>query len=167
MKQIISDKTVKAPLLCIKFFITKIFQNTDGFLYDLFRHCETKKFRRKNVIPALLSMKFFPYQNISETQVSIYNFFRHCKTKTFRRRNVIPAFFSKKFFHTRIFLKHKCPPTIFFDNVKQIISDKTVKAPPPMQKIFHNQNISKHRRLPRRFFWHCETKKIRRNIAIP
>ena len=38
--------------------------NTKGFLYEMFRYCETQQFRRKIVIPpSLLSLTFFNTRN--------------------------------------------------------------------------------------------------------
>ena len=54
----IFDKTVKLPLLCFKNSIPEIFRNTEVFSYEFYRNCETKSFRRRNVIlpPLCLSL---------------------------------------------------------------------------------------------------------------
>ena len=56
------------PLLSINFFATGRFQkhSTEGFTYQFYRHCETKNFRRKNVIPPSMH-KIFWYPKFSET----------------------------------------------------------------------------------------------------
>ena len=56
------------PLLSINFFATGRFlkHSTEGFTYQIYRHCETKNFRRKNVIPPSMH-KIFRYPKFSET----------------------------------------------------------------------------------------------------
>ena len=44
------------------------FSETEGFLYEMFRYCETKKVRQKIVIPPSFTHKIFRYQKYSETQ---------------------------------------------------------------------------------------------------
>ena len=49
--------TPPSPLLSIHFFATGnvLKHSTEGFTYKIFRHCETKNFRRKNLILPLPS----------------------------------------------------------------------------------------------------------------
>ena len=58
--------------LSIDFFATgKILKHsTEGFFYEMFRHCETKNFRRKKSwhFPFPLIHKLFRYQKFSETE---------------------------------------------------------------------------------------------------
>ena len=56
------------PLLSVNFFATGRFlkHSTEGFTYQIHRHCETKNFRRKNVIPPSMH-KIFRYPKFSET----------------------------------------------------------------------------------------------------
>ena len=54
------------PLVCIKFFDTPNFLKHLRVAHENFRHCETKNFRRKNVIPPSMH-KIFRYPKISET----------------------------------------------------------------------------------------------------
>ena len=69
--------------LCINFFATENFlkQSTDGFLSEIFRHCETTNFWRKIVIPA---------------PSLIPNIFRYQKHRRVTRRN-FSALWDKKF----------------------------------------------------------------------
>ena len=65
------------PLLSIKFFDTRNFlkHRSEGFLYEIFRHCETKKFWQKIVIPPLLSIKFFDTRNfVKQRRVPLRSF---------------------------------------------------------------------------------------------
>ena len=51
------------PLVCIKFFDTPNFLKHWRDAHEIFRHCETKIFRRKNVIPPFSSIKLFKTKN--------------------------------------------------------------------------------------------------------
>ena len=46
-----SEENRDIPLICIKFFDTRNYWNTEGFPYENFWHCETKIFQGKIVIP--------------------------------------------------------------------------------------------------------------------
>ena len=101
------------PLLSINFFATKNFlkHSTEGFPYGIFRHCETKKFRRKIwILPPLLSINFFATGIFLKhsREGFPYGIFRHYETKKFRRKILIlpPPLLSINFFATGNFLKH-------------------------------------------------------------
>ena len=53
------DGNLWYPLLCIKFFDTSNFLKHWRDAHEIFRHCETKIFRRKHVIPPI-KHKIFP-----------------------------------------------------------------------------------------------------------
>ena len=54
--------TPSPALLSINFSIPETFWNTEGFLYEMIRYCETKQFWRKIVIPApWLILNMFRY----------------------------------------------------------------------------------------------------------
>ncbi len=105
--------TPPSPLLSIHFFATgKFLKHTaEGFLYEMFRYCKTKNFRRKILIlpPPLLSINFFAAGNFLKhsTEGFTYKIFRHCETKNFRRKILIlpPRLLSINFFATGNFLK--------------------------------------------------------------
>ncbi len=86
--------TPSSPLLSIHFFATGNFlkHTAEGFLYEMFRYCKTKNFRRKILIlpPPLLSIHFFATGNFLKhsTEGFLYEMFRYCKTKNFRRKFV-------------------------------------------------------------------------------
>ena len=63
VRQKIFDGNLWYPLLCIKFFDTPNFLKHWRDAHETFRHCETKNFRRKNVIPPFLSKKLFETKN--------------------------------------------------------------------------------------------------------
>ena len=60
-----------SPLLSKNFFATGHFlkHRSEGFLYEIFRHCETKNFWQRIVIlPSPLIHKFFRHQKLCETK---------------------------------------------------------------------------------------------------
>ena len=93
----------------IKFFDTPIFLKQWRDAHEILRQCETKNFRRKNVIP-LLCMNFFVTTIFLENRRGpLQNFsFRSCETKNFDRTVMPPPahmhekFWNKKFFETQI-----------------------------------------------------------------
>ena len=74
VKQKNFDKTLMPPPLMHKIFRYQIFfWNTEGFSYEVFRHCETKIFRQKIVISPYA--KFFSIPEVfSYTELFQHNF---------------------------------------------------------------------------------------------
>ena len=69
------DGNLWYPLLCIKFFDTPNFLKHWRDAHDFFRHCETKNFRRKNVIPPFSSIKLFETKIfLKNSRISLRNF---------------------------------------------------------------------------------------------
>ena len=63
------------PLLSSNFFVTRNYCNSEGLPYGIFRHCETKNFRRKILMPPLLIQTF----SIPEIIATL----KDCPTKIF------------------------------------------------------------------------------------
>ena len=85
------------PVFIHKNFLKpKIFSEILGFSNESFRHRETKKLRRKNLI-SLLCMKIFDTPNILKHWRDDPEIFRHCETRIFRQKNVIPPSMHKSF----------------------------------------------------------------------
>ena len=86
-------ETPPPPLLSINFFATGNFlkHSTEGFSYQIFRQCETKKFSTENCDT---SSPLFDAQNFSLpeffwcTEVFPNEIFRYCETKKFERKVV-------------------------------------------------------------------------------
>ena len=75
-------------LLSINFFVTRNFlkHSIEGFLYEMFRYCETKNFRRKIlIVPPFSSINLFATGNFPKhsTEGFPYEVFRYCETKQF------------------------------------------------------------------------------------
>ena len=119
VRQKIFDGKLWYPLLCIKFFDTPNFLKHWRDDHDIFRHCETKNFRRKNVIPPSMH-KIFRYPKLSET-------LKGCP------RN----FSSIKLFETKNFLKNSRIPSRKFSALWDIkISIENRDMPPLIHKFF-------------------------------
>ena len=63
VRQKSSDGNLWYPLLCIKFFDTPNLLKHWRDAHEIFRHCETKNFWRKNVIPPFSFIKLFETKN--------------------------------------------------------------------------------------------------------
>ena len=75
VKQKIFDGNLWYPLLCIKFFDTPNFLKHWRDAHEIFRHYETKNFRRKNVIPPFSSIKLFETKNfVKNSRIPLRNF---------------------------------------------------------------------------------------------
>ena len=103
-------------LLSINFFATVNFlkHSTEGFPYEIFWHCETKKFWQKIVIllpsPPFLSIIFFETRMfVKHRRVPLRNFSVLWDNK-FSIENRDISLLGIKFFDTRIFLKHRRVP---------------------------------------------------------
>ena len=72
------------------FSIPETNETLKGFPYEIFRHCETKSFRRKILIPPLLSQHFPITETFWNTEGFLDENFRQCETKTFQEKVVIP-----------------------------------------------------------------------------
>ena len=131
--------------------------HTEGFPYEVFRHRETKYFRRKIVI--LLCIRFFRYPNFLKFWSDVREILRHCETIIIRRKNVTPhpppPFSSIKLFVTRIFLKNSRIPLRNFSalgDIKNSTENRDTPSsfrPPPSYPYFFS--------IPE-FFWYTDQK---------
>ena len=124
------------PSLIRNFSIIEIFWNLEGFPYELFRYCETKKIRWKFVLP--------PPPLLSRIVFHTRNFLKH-------RRVPVRSFsvlWDKKF------------------SVKPLCSPDQLCSPSyawkfPIPELFWNT-----KGFPYEFFRHCETKNFQRKVMI-
>ena len=147
-----SDRKTWYPLLCISFFDTPIFLKQWRDAHEIIRHCGTKIFRGKNVIPATLH-KTFRYQSFSGKQKgsSTKLFVSVLWDKKFRQnRDAPPArmhenFRIKKYFETKIFLAWN-----FLAMWDKIFStENRGNSPPPIHNFFFaTKNFVEHRMVP-------------------
>ena len=153
VRQKIFDGKLWYPLLCIKFFDTPNFVKHWRDAHEIFRHCETKIFRRKNVItpspPPLSSIKLFETRNfLKNCRIPLRNFSVlwdiKISTKNRDMPSLIRQFFSIPviFWKTEVFLYKD----FRFGPVRQKISTKSWCPPPPLlcMKIFDKRIFLKH-----------------------
>ena len=150
---------MRYPLLCIKFFVTPNFLKHWRDAHEIFRHCETKNFRRKIVLPPIMH-KTFRYPKFLKHWRDVHEIFRHCETKNFRRKNVIPPFSFIKLFETKNFLKNSRIPLRKFSALWDIkISTENRDMPPLIHNFFSiPENFRKTEGFLYKAFRSCETK---------
>ena len=91
MKQTIFDGKLWYSLLCIKFFDTPKFLKHWRDAHEIFGHCDTNHFRRKNVIPLLCKKIFVTIIFLENRRGPLLNFsFGSCETKKFDRTVMPP-----------------------------------------------------------------------------
>ena len=119
-----------APYYGWKVLIAEFFWYTEGFLYEMFRYCERKQFRRKIVIraPSLIPNSF-QYQKFSETQKGSSTNFSVLWDKIFSMENrdtpspFLPFLIHKVFRYQKFSEAQKGPSTKSFGTVRQQIFD--------------------------------------------
>ena len=94
------------------------FENTEGFPHDVFRKCETKRIRRKNVILSpdhdLSSIVFFHTTSFLKHKKVPHGDFNFVRLQKFDGKTWEHPLLLQIFFHTRTFFKHKrIPPQSF------------------------------------------------------
>ena len=163
----------------------EILQNTKGFLYENFRHFETKKFWRELVIPPSMH-KVLRYLKFSETLKWCPRKFSALWDKKFSNENCDNPYCAWKFSIPQIFWDIEGMPTNFFGTVRQKIFDRKLWYPLLCIKFFVIPNFLKHwsdaheifrhwdqkflterRDTPFSFIKPFETKKILKNSRIP
>ena len=102
------------PLLWIKFFDTPNFLKRRRDAHKFFWHCQTKNFRRKNVIPPFSSIKHFETKNfLKNSRISLRKFSalwdKRISTESRDKHLLIRKFISK----TKISVKQKSAFTKF------------------------------------------------------
>ena len=129
----------------MKFFGTEIIWNTEGFPYESFRHCETKNFQYKIVIPApSLIPNIFRYQKFSETRWVPLEIFRHDKTKNFRQKIVIAPSYAWNFSIPETFWNTEglLYEMLRYCETKQFWRKIVIPAPSLIPNIFRYQKFS-------------------------
>ena len=131
------------PLLSMNFLVTENFlkRSTEGFPYQFFRHCETKNFRRKLLIPPLLFINFFATgRNFSETRhrrVPLTKFFGPVRQKSFGKTVMPPPPpMHENFRYKSVFETQKGSPTKFFGTVRQKFLTQNPDIPFSGKKLF-------------------------------
>ena len=165
-------------LLFINFFANRTFlkHSTKGFLYDLFRHCETEKIRLKILIlppPSFSSTNFFATGNFPKHGTEQFPFkdFGTARQKNSTKKRDI-FLLGIKFFDTRNQWHPRRFPYEFFRHceTKRFRQNFLILPTPSFSStnFFATRNFPKHitERSPFKVFWHCETKKIEQKSWI-
>ena len=136
VRQKLFDGKTWYPLLWIRCFDTPNFLKHWREAHEIFQHCETQIFRRRNVIPPIMH-KIFRYPKSSETFKGCPRNFSALWDPKFSTENVIPPFSSTKLFETRNFLKSSNIPLRNFSalwDMKNLTENRDL--PPLIHKFF-------------------------------
>ena len=172
------------PPLSLDFFATGFFliRSTESCPCEIFRHCETKNFRRRILILPLLSphllSKLFRHPKLMKNWKIPLRKFSAVWDNFFRRKIVILPPPSSPFFH-ELFRYRKFSETqhkrVPLRNVS-VLRDKRfspenliLRPPPPLSIDFFATGLFLKRSTescPCEIFRHCETKNFRRRILI-
>ena len=126
------------PLVCIKFFDTLNFLKHLGHAHEIFWHCETKNFRRKNVIPPFSSIIFFEIKNFfKNSRISLRKFSALWDIKVSTGNRDMPPLIHKFFSIPENFRKTEgfLYKAFRFGPVRQKVPTKP-RCPPPMHENF-------------------------------
>ena len=132
------------PLLCIKFFDTPNFLKHRRDAHEIFWHCETKNFRRKNVKPTFSSIKLFDTRKFPENRrVPLQSFsFRSCETKSSDKTVKLPPSFAWKFSIPEFFRNTEVFSYEFYRHCETKIFQRSLVYPLLMHKILRYTKFS-------------------------
>ena len=170
VRQKIFDGRLWYPLLCIKFFGTPNFLKHWRDAHEIFRHCETKNFRRKIVIPPIMH-KIFRYPKFSEALKGCPRNFSALWDQNFLTEKGDTPFSFIKYFEAINFLKNSRIPLRKFSSLWDIkISTENRDMLPLMHNFFSiPENFRKRERVPLQsfLFRSCETKSSDKTVMPP
>ena len=170
LRQKIFDGNLWYPLICIKFFDTPNFLRHWREAHEIFRHCETKKFRRQILIPPLSYPNFFGTRNYWNTKRFPYEVFWHCETKNFDGKSWCSPLSYPNFLDTRNYCNSKGFPYGNFRHCEtKNFRRKILMLPSPLSypNFLDTRNYCNSKGFPCGNFRHCETKNFRRKILMP
>ena len=158
-KKFPTEKLDTPPPFIHVFSIPESFWNTKGFRRDVFRYCETKNFRRKNVISPLLSMFFFltrKFLKDKRVPPRCYSVLWYKKLSTEKRDTPSYPYFSsipEIFWNTKGFRRD------VFRYYETRNFRWKIMIPSSYEKIFSKpENFGNTEGFRRDVFWYCETK---------
>ena len=157
------------PLLCIKFFDTPNFLKHWMDAHEIFRHCETKNFRQKNVIPPFLFIKLFETKNfLKNNRIPLRKFSALWDMKISTENRDMPPFIHKFFSIPENFRKTEgfLYKVFRFGPVRQKVPKKPWCPPPPMHENFRWKNFSETPKCSPMKHFGTVRQKLRRKIVI-
>ena len=162
----IFDGKTRYSLLCIKFFDTSNFLKHWRDAHEIFRHCETNNFRRKNVILPIMH-EIFRYPKFSEILKGCPRNFSALWDPQFSTEKRDTPYYAWNFSIPQIFWNIGGMPTKFFGTERPKIFAGKTWYPLLCIKFFDTPNFLKHWRDAHKIFRHWETKNFRRKNVIP
>ena len=167
VRQKIFDGKTCYPLVCIKVFDTPNFLQHLRDAHELFWHCETKNFRRKNVIPPFSSIYFFETKNfLKNSRIFLRKFWALWDIKISTGNRDMPPLIHKFFSIPEIFRKTEgfLYKAFRFGPVRQKFRQNR-DAPLLFMKIFDKRIFLKHQSVLQ---WNISIvrQKFRRKIVI-
>ena len=167
VRQNFFDGNLWYPFLCIKFFDTPNFLKHWRDAHKIFRHCETKTFLRKIVIPSIMH-KIFPIpQTFWNIEGMPTKFFSTVRQNFFDGNLWYPLLCTKFFRYPKLSETLKGCPRNFSALWDKNFSTETCDTPYYAQNFSDTPNFLKHWRDAHEIFQHCETKIFRRKLVIP
>ena len=137
----IFDRKTWYPLLYIKVSDTSIFLKHGRDAHKFIRLCETKVFRRRNMIlPFFIRKNFSKRELLLKTIGFVHKNFWQGETKSFRPKNVTPPIVNKLFQNPKISETLKGCPWKFFGTVRQCFFDKICDTR-IMHKVFRHPKV--------------------------
>ena len=123
------------PSFAWQFSIKEFFWNATVFSNEIFRNCQTKFFRRKNLKPPIMN-KIFRCPKFSKTFKGCPRIFSALWDPNFSTKSVIP-FSSTKLFETRNFLKNRRIPLRNFSTLwdMKILTENRDMRPPTHKSL--------------------------------
>ena len=169
VRQKIFDGKAWYPLVCIKFFDTLSFLKHLRDAHEIFWHCETKNFRRKNVIPPFSSIIFFETKNFfKNSRISLRKFSALWDIKISTGNRDMPPLIHKNFSIPENFRKTEgfLYKAFRFGPVRQKVPTNPW-CPPPMHENFRWKNFSEAPKCSPMKYFNTVRQKLRRKIVIP
>ena len=141
VRQKIFDGKLWYPLLCIKFFDTPNFLKHWRDVHEIFRHCETKNFRRINVIPPFSFIELFEIKNfLKNSRIPLRKFSALWDIKISTENRDMPPLIHKFFPIPEHFRKTEgfLYTAFRFGPVRQKVPTKSWCPPPPPPPMHEN-----------------------------
>ena len=157
------DGETRYPLICKKFFDTPKFLKHWSDALEIFRHCETKTFRRKNVISPFSSTKLFEIKNfLKKSRVTFWKFSALRDTQILNENRDMPPTYSYIFLKTRFFSeKQKVSFTKLFVSVLWDKRNRQNAENISIPEFFRKAEVFSHE-----FHCHCQRKIFQRSLVI-
>ena len=158
----IFDRNTGYRLLCTKFFDTpKILKHWSDAL-EIFRHCEIKSFRRKNVISPLSSIKLFETKSfLKNSRVTFWKILALWDTQIMIENLDMPPLIHIFFSIPGFFLKNRRFPlqSFRFGPVRQ--KNRQTAENISIPEFIRNAEV-----FPYEFHCHCQTMFVQRSLVI-